>query len=415
MFLKDKKVILGVGGGIAVYKAVFLLRLLIKEGAKVKVVMTNSAKQFVSPLTFEVLSGDSVYSEIFPEIPPNPLMKGGVLQIPVSHVEFAKEADLFVLAPATLNTISKMAVGICDNALLATYFSLEQGKPIFICPAMDKDMYLSTALQANLEVLKSRENIILDSPEGELASGLEGKGRLLEPENILYEVKKYLSKREINQENREDYPLLGKKVFVTSGPTFESIDPVRVLTNRSTGKMGLALALEAYRLGGEVTLITGPVSQDLSELPFNIKKVGTSEEMLKAVQGLNGNFDIGIYSAAVGDFTPVEFSNQKIKKDGEELTVKFKKTTDIAHEIGKSKKPNQILVGFALETENYIENAKRKLEYKNLDLIVVNTEKAISGENNQITIVDKKGNVEINPEKTKTETAKDIFKRVLEI
>ncbi len=403
MFLKNKKVVLGVSGGIAVYKAVFLLRLLIKEGAKVKVVMTDSAKQFVNPLTFEVLSGDSVYSKIF--------SSSG--DYSVSHVEFAKQADLFILAPATLNTISKMVAGICDNALLATYFSLEKGKPVFICPAMDKDMYLSEALHSNLDILRSRGNTVLESPEGELASGLQGKGRLLEPENILYEVKKYLTKREINQENESIYPLLGKKIFVTSGPTFESIDPVRVLTNRSTGKMGLALALEAYRLGGEVTLITGPVSQDLSELPFNIKKVSTSEEMLKAVQSLKNEFDVGIYSAAVGDFTPMEFSNQKIKKDGEELTIKFKKTTDIAHEISKSKKPNQILVGFALETENYIENAKRKLEYKNLDLIVVNTEKAISGENNQITIVDKNGNVEVNPEKTKTETAKDIFERIV--
>ncbi len=392
--LNGRKIIVGVCGGIAAYKSVYLVRLLVKEGAQVQVVMTKTAERFVTPLTFKVLSKNQVFTNLWSNFNTENM---------VPHVQLSKEADLMIVAPATMNTISKLANGVSDDALTSVYFSCDC--PVFVCPSMDLNMWQHPAIKRNLESLKSIGNKILLPETGELASGLKGQGRLLEPEKIVDEVNNFLEL---------DNKLIGKKILITSGPTAEPLDPVRILTNQSTGKTGLALAKAAYQMGAEVTLISGPTQQDLSGLPFEVIKVKTADGMYLETTSRIENYDIGIFAAAVADYSPTEISKEKIKKDDEELVIKFKKTKDILKDVGQKKKAEQLFVGFALETENHIENAKNKLEKKNLDFIVLNNVQGMGSETNAAIILDKHGNRYELEEKLKKDLALDILNVVVD-
>ena len=396
--LSGKKVLLGISGGIAAYKTPNLVRCLIKKGAEVKVVMTDSAKDFVTPLSLSTVSKNPVHSSFKSDD------EDGVWN---NHVELGLWADFMLICPATANTLFKMANGNCDNLLLGVYLSCKS--ETFFAPAMDLDMYKHQSTKESINKLISFGNILIPPAHGELASGLSGEGRLPEPHEIVDFIEKHYSK---------NLPLAGKKVLISAGPTIEELDPVRYISNHSSGKMGYSLAETALSLGAEVKLISGPTNQSISSENIKIVHIKTGNELLEAIRNDYNNSDIVIMAAAVSDYKPIEFSKKKIKKDNNELNIKFEKTTDILFELGQNKK-NQILVGFALENNNELSNAINKLEKKNLDLIVLNSlndEGAGFGyDTNKITVVDCSGNVTPYKLKKKNEVADDVFKHIIEL
>ena len=396
--LSGKKVLLGISGGIAAYKTPNLVRCLIKKGADVKVVMTDSAKDFVTPLSLSTVSKNPVHSSFKSDD------ENGVWN---NHVELGLWADFMLICPATANTMFKMANGNCDNLLLGVYLSCKS--ETFFAPAMDLDMYKHQSTKESINKLISFGNILIPPAHGELASGLSGEGRLPEPHEIVDFIEKHYSK---------NLPLVGKKVLISAGPTIEELDPVRFISNHSSGKMGYSLAEKALSLGAEVKLISGPTNQSISSKNIKIVHIKTGKELHEAILNDYNNSDIVIMAAAVSDYKPIEFSEKKIKKDNNELNIKFEKTTDILFELGQNKK-NQILVGFALENNNELSHAKNKLEKKNLDLIVLNSlndEGAGFGyDTNKITVVDCSGNVTPYKLKKKNEVADDVFKHIIEL
>ncbi len=390
---KGKKILLCVTGSIAAYKAVILLRLLIKNGAEVKVIMTKAATDFVSPLTFSTLSKNKVLSELFDD------------ETWANHVMLGRWADVILVAPASCNTMAKMANGICDNLLLAIYLSATC--PVVIAPAMDEDMWHHPATKKNIEILKQTGNKLLPVNDGELASGLKGEGRMAEPEEIITYMEKFFSRQ---------LSLKGLNALVTAGPTYEAIDPVRYIGNRSTGTMGIALAEELAGRGARVHLVVGPTEEDI---PSNIEtiKVTSASEMYEASVKYVSESDIIVMAAAVADYTPEKPSKEKIKKDDDVLSLKLTKTKDILSTAGKLKNDHQTLIGFALETNNEKENALKKLTKKNADLIVLNSlndEGAGFGKStNKIIIFDKKGNEYKFDTKPKKAVANDIINTII--
>lgn len=390
--LLGKKILLGVCGSIAAYKAALIVRLLKKNRAEVKVVMTSSASSFITPLTLSTLSEHQVYQEFSNN-------DTGQWN---NHVELGLWADHFLIAPASANTIGKLANGICDNLLSAVYLSARC--PVSVAPAMDLDMFMHPSVQHNLKLLSSYGNDIIEPGIGELASGLFGKGRLAEPEEIFHHlVEKF----------KVDFKFSGKKILITAGPTYEPLDPVRFIGNRSSGKMGYALAEIAKKMGAEVTLISGPSHLKAPAMVDKIIHVGTAQEMLIAVEQNFDGADIAIFAAAVADYRPKEFHKEKIKKADPNLILDLTKTVDIAAEAGKRKKAGQYLVGFALETENELENAKKKLHSKNLDMVVLNSTKddgaTFGHDTNKIRIIKKDESIIEFGLKNKTEVATDIL------
>ena len=396
--LSGKKVLLGISGGIAAYKTPNLVRCLIKKGAEVKVVMTDSAKDFVTPLSLSTVSKNPVHSSFKSDD------EDGVWN---NHVELGLWADFMLICPATANTLFKMANGNCDNLLLGVYLSCKS--ETFFAPAMDLDMYKHQSTKESINKLISFGNILIPPAHGELASGLSGEGRLPEPHEIVDFIEKHYSK---------NLPLAGKKVLISAGPTIEELDPVRYISNHSSGKMGYSLAETALSLGAEVKLISGPTNQSISSENIKIVHIKSGKELHEAILNDYNNSDIVIMAAAVSDYKPIEFSEKKIKKDNNELNIKFEKTTDILFELGQNKK-NQILVGFALENNNELSHAKNKLEKKNLDLIVLNSlndEGAGFGyDTNKITVIDHAGKVTPYKLKKKDEVADDVFKHIIEL
>lgn len=395
--IKGKKIVLGITGSIAAYKAAVLARALIKKGAEVQIVITPAGKEFITPLTLSTITSKPVISEFFAR-------RDGTWH---SHVDLGLWADAMVIAPATASTIGKMANGIADNMLITTYLSMKA--PVFVAPAMDLDMYAHPSTQKNLDTLKSYGNVIIEPAEGELASHLVGKGRMEEPEKIVEVLENFFT---------EGMDLKGKKIMITAGPTYEKIDPVRFIGNYSSGKMGYALAECCAERGAEVILVSGPVS--ITEKHPNIRKISveSAEEMYQAaVREFTGS-DAAILCAAVADFTPESQSEQKIKREKEDLVLRLKPTHDIAAALGKLKKENQIMVGFALETNDEVEHAKDKLERKNLDFIVLNSLNdkgaGFRHDTNKITIIDKNSVTEF-PLKDKKEVAADIINHLVEI
>lgn len=392
--MKGKKIVLGITGSIAAYKAAVLIRALIKKGAEVQVVITPAGKEFITPITLSALTSKPVISEFFSQ-------RDGTWH---SHVDLGLWADAMVIAPATASTIGKMANGIADNMLITTYLSMKA--PVFVAPAMDLDMFAHPATQKNLEILRSYGNHIIEPGEGELASHLVGKGRMEEPEKIVEVLEAFF--------NREQ-DLKGKKVLITAGPTYEKIDPVRFIGNYSSGKMGYALAENCARRGAKVTLISGPVQVKAQHPSIKVTKVESAHQMHEAAIEAFPTSDAAILCAAVADFTPEVKADQKIKREKEDLILKLVPTEDIAAALGKIKKENQCLVGFALETNNELANAQHKLEKKNFDFIVLNSlQDAGAGfqcDTNKITIVDKEKATPY-PLKTKTEVADDIIDRL---
>jgi phosphopantothenoylcysteine decarboxylase/phosphopantothenate--cysteine ligase len=390
--LRGKKILVGVCGSIAAYKSAVLTRLLIKEEAEVKIIMTSSALDFITPLTLSTLSKNQAYKDFQAN-------DSGDWN---SHIDLGLWADLFIIAPASANTLAKMASGICDNLLLATYLSARC--PVYIAPAMDLDMYQHPATLYNLDRCKSFGNTIISAEHGELASGLIGEGRMAEPESILQTLKNHFKKKE-KFENL--------KVLVTAGPTYESIDPVRFIGNYSTGKMGYAIAQQLAYSGAEVKLVSGPVKIEIDHPNIDRIDVTNAEEMLVASKKVYKDCHVAIFSAAVSDYKPADFATKKIKKESDSFDLHMLKNPDISFELGKIKKKDQINVGFALETENEIENASLKLKKKNFDFIVLNSlrdEGAGFGVNtNKIEIIDASGIRKSYGLKTKDEVAKDII------
>jgi phosphopantothenoylcysteine decarboxylase / phosphopantothenate---cysteine ligase len=397
--LKGKHILIGVTGGIAAYKTATIIRLLVKDGAEVKVLMTHHAKEFITPLTLATLSKNPVVSEFY-----NPADGNWN-----SHVDLGLWADLYLIAPATANSIAKMASGIADNLLLTTYLSVRC--PVFIAPSMDMDMLNHPATIINIETLKAFGNSVLEPSSGELASGLSGKGRMAEPEDIVKEIDEFFSKKKIYS------PLKGKRILINAGPTQEPIDPVRFISNYSTGKMGITLADAAAAYGADVELVLGPVSIVPENKSIKIINVKTADSMAAECLVRFSDCDIAILSAAVADYTPEEVKGNKIKKSGNELLLKLIPTTDIAETLGKNKRPGQILAGFALETNNEIENAKDKLLRKNLDIIVLNSlnepGSGFGHDTNKITIIDKYNNIDKFELKSKEEAAEDILIKIV--
>ncbi len=395
--LKNKNIILGVCGSIAAYKAAILVRLLVKAGANVKVILTADAANFITPLTLATLSKNPVHTKYFEE-------ETGVWS---NHVELGLWADYMLIAPASANTIAKMATGLCDNLLSAVYLSAKC--PVFYAPAMDLDMWKHESTRANIHKIGEFGNIMIPPNSGELASGLYGAGRMAEPEEIISYITSFIKK---------SLPLAGQRVMVTAGPTYEPIDPVRFIGNHSSGKMGFAIADEMARLGAEVTLISGPTAEK-SIRGLNRIDVMTAEQMLEACKANFPQHSIAIMSAAVADYTPVLVASQKIKKKEDHFSIELKKTTDILATLGQLKTGNQILVGFALETDNEEENAKSKLRKKNLDLIVLNSLKdegaGFQKDTNKITIFNRAEEKKIYETKSKTEVAKDICAEILKL
>ena len=396
-FLFGKKVLVGVSGGIAAYKSPEIVRQLIKKGSEVKVIMTPSSKDFVTPLSLSTVSKNPVLSSFTSEDLDNPLWN--------NHVDIANWADLFLIAPATSNTISSMANGNCNNLLLATYLSSKC--PVIIAPAMDLDMYEHTSNKKNLRKLKSYGNIILPVGEGFLASGLNGKGRMLDPKEIINFIDDFFKNK---------LTLYEKKILITAGPTFEKIDLVRFIGNYSSGKMGFSLARVALELGAKVYLITGPTAQKINHPNLEQIDIISALDMLDKVKSLYKKVDIAIASAAVSDFKPIKRLNKKIKKEDDIKMLKLEKTVDVLDYMGKNKK-NQFLVGFALESENEIKNAKYKLKNKNLDFIVLNSLKEKKGgfnsDKNKITIIKKDFSTKDFNLKSKINVAKDVFKVII--
>ncbi|WP_339837092.1 bifunctional phosphopantothenoylcysteine decarboxylase/phosphopantothenate--cysteine ligase CoaBC [uncultured Flavobacterium sp.] len=395
--LSGKKILLGISGGIAAYKTASLVRLFIKAGAQVQVVMTPASKDFVTPLTLSTLSKNPVYTSFYNEDDENAMWN--------NHVDLGLWADYMVIAPATANTLSKMANGTCDNLLLATYLSAKC--PVYFAPAMDLDMYKHPSTLASFEKLASFKNKIIPAESGELASGLSGEGRMAEPENIILFLEKDIESK---------LPLKGKKILITAGPTYEAIDPVRFIGNHSSGKMGYDIAFEAAQLGAKVILVSGPSNQTMNHHLVELIKVTSAQEMYDACQLNFSNVDVAIAAAAVADYRPKNVASQKIKKNDSTLTIELEKTKDILASLGVQKK-NQFLIGFALETENEIENAKAKIQKKNLDLIVLNSlndEGAGFGKpTNKVTFIDKNFSIEPVELKSKEEVAQDIIEKVV--
>lgn len=402
--LKGKHILLGITGSIAAYKAAVLVRALVKEGAEVKVIMSEMAKQFITPLTMATLSKNPILVEFY-----NP--ENGDWN---SHISLGLWADLYLIAPASANTIAKMATGVADNLLLTTYLSARA--PVVVAPAMDVDMYLHTATQKNIQTLRERGVSIIEPGSGELASGLEGKGRMEEPEAIAEFVITLLAK-----ESAADHmvagefmnSLKGKKVLITAGPTVEQIDPVRFISNNSTGKMGFSIAEEFAKRGALVSLISGPVNERLGSSKITLYNVTSASEMYTQTLALyNSGADIVVLAAAVSDFTPALIEKAKIKREGDEITLKLKPTKDIAASLGEIKKEGTIHIGFALETDNEFENALSKLQRKNLDAIVLNSLNdkgaGFGKETNKITIISGDGESLQFPLKDKKEVASDI-------
>ena len=395
--LKGKNILIGVCGSIASYKSAELTRSFVKVGANVKIVMTESATAFITPLTLSTLSKNPVFSSYYHK-------DSGEWN---NHVELALWADVFIIAPATANTIAKFSQGICDNLLCAVYLSAKC--PVFLAPAMDLDMWKHPSTKKNIQTLTSFGNSFIQPGTGELASGLYGEGRMAEPQEIFEVIKTHFTASGL---------LKGKKVLITAGPTFEAIDPVRFIGNHSSGKMGFALAEACAALGAEVTLICGPTALSTDSNKIKRTDVTSAQEMYEASISLFEHADICILSAAVADYTPAYPANEKIKKDSSDFDLKLKKTKDIAAELGKLKK-QQIMVGFALETNNEESNALSKLERKNLDMIVLNSLKdegaGFKGDSNKITIIKKDKQKLAFALKPKTEVARDIVNEIIRL
>ncbi len=401
--LKGKKIVLGITGSIAAYKSCLIIRELIKSGAEVQVVITPAGKEFITPITLSALTHKPVVSEFFSQ-------KDGTWN---SHVDLGLWADAMVIAPCTAATLGKMANGVADNMLITTYLSMKA--PVFIAPAMDLDMYKHPSTQKNIETLRSFGNHIIEPGSGFLASGLEGKGRMEEPENIVKALADFFSTSSESPSYTED--LKDKKILITAGPTYEKIDPVRFIGNYSSGKMGFALAEECSRRGAKVVLVAGPVSLTCTE---NIQRVDVEscKEMYEAAVGEFPNCNAAILCAAVADFRPETIAEQKIKRVGDELLLKLKPTQDIAATIGSMKREGQRIVAFALETNEEESNAQRKLEKKNADFIVLNSTRipgtTFQADDNQITIINKEGKKSY-AKKPKTEVARDIIDELVSI
>lgn len=395
--LGSKNILLGISAGIAAYKTASLVRLFIKAGANVKVVMTPASKDFITPLTLSTLSKNPVHSSFTNEEDDNAIWN--------NHVDLGLWADYFVIAPATSNTMSKMANGVCDNLLLATYLSAKC--PVYFAPAMDLDMYKHPSTKASFDKLKSFGNTIIPATSGELASGLVGEGRMAEPEDIVSFIEKDIVSK---------LPLRNKKILITAGPTYEAIDPVRFVGNHSSGKMGFELAKAAANLGAEVTLITGPTNQKASHSFIQIVPVTSAQDMYEAAHRYFKEVDIAILSAAVADYRPKNIATQKIKKKYTTLTLELEKTKDILASLGEVK-TKQFLVGFALETNNELENAKGKLKRKNLNLIVLNSLNdkgaGFKNETNKVTLIDAEENITEYELKSKAEVAIDILNKII--
>ncbi|MCG6188001.1 bifunctional phosphopantothenoylcysteine decarboxylase/phosphopantothenate--cysteine ligase CoaBC [Maribellus maritimus] len=397
MRLEGKKIILGITGSIAAYKAAILLRLLVKKGAEVQIIITSAGKEFITPVTLSALSGKPVISEFF----------GANDGSWHSHVDLGLWADLMIIAPATASTIGKMAHGIADNMLVTTYMSAKC--PVMVAPAMDLDMFSHPSNQKNLETLKRYGNSIIEPGEGFLASGLEGKGRMEEPEKILELIVDFFSRKK---------KLLNKTFLVTAGPTFEKIDPVRFIGNYSSGKMGYAIAKELACEGAKVILVSGPVNLKVTNSNISLVPVESAEEMYLECQKYFDATDGAVMCAAVADFTPLQAEITKTKRGKNNWTLELKPTKDIARALGEVKKKNQILAGFALETSNELENASQKLHKKNLDFIVLNSLNdpgaGFQTDTNKITIIDKDNNRQNFELKSKKEVAVDIVNKIID-
>ena len=405
--LNGKKILLGVSGGIAAYKTASLVRLFIKAGAHVQVIMTPASKVFVTPLTLATLSKNPVYSTFYetPDDVSSELTEVKGEGVWNNHVELALWADFMVIAPATANTLSKMASGTCDNLLLATYLSAKC--PVYFAPAMDLDMYKHPTTLANFKALHSFGNTIIPAESGELASGLSGEGRMAEPENILAFIEADLESK---------LPLKGKKILITAGPTYEAIDPVRFIGNHSSGKMGYDIAQSAAEQGASVVLVSGPSHCKVTHSAIELIHVVSAQEMFDACHLHYAKVDVAIAAAAVADYKPKTIASQKIKKSEAELSIALEKTQDVLASLGAAKK-NQFLIGFALETENEIENAKLKIQKKNLDLIVLNSLQdegaGFKKATNKVTFIDKNFSVEPMELKSKEAVATDIVNKII--
>ncbi|APG66369.1 phosphopantothenoylcysteine decarboxylase [Tenacibaculum todarodis] len=395
--LSGKKILLGITAGIAAYKTASLVRLFIKSGAEVKVIMTPASKDFITPLTLSTLSKNPVHSTFYDKEDENELWN--------NHVDLGLWADVFLVAPATANTLSKMANGTCNNLLLATYLSAKC--PVYFAPAMDLDMYIHPSTKTSLDKLQGFGNVMIPATSGELASGLVGEGRMAEPEDIVSFIEKDVHSK---------LPLRGKKVLITAGPTYEAIDPVRFIGNHSSGKMGFEVAKTAASLGAEVFLVSGPSSQKVKHSFIQRIDVKSAEEMYNACHKVYKTVDIAILSAAVADYKPKNIATQKIKKKDASLHIELSPTKDILKSLGEIK-TNQFLVGFALETNNEVENAKKKIKSKNLDLIVLNSLQdkgaGFAGDTNKITIIDKDFSQQVFELKSKKEVSKDIINEII--
>ncbi|WP_035644952.1 bifunctional phosphopantothenoylcysteine decarboxylase/phosphopantothenate--cysteine ligase CoaBC [Flavobacterium sp. ASV13] len=395
--LNGKKILLGVSGGIAAYKTASLVRLFIKAGAHVQVIMTPASKDFVTPLTLSTLSKNPVHSSFFNEDDQDAVWN--------NHVDLALWADFMLIAPATANTLSKMATGNCDNLLIATYLSAKC--PVYFAPAMDLDMYKHPSTLSSFAALKQFGNIMIPAESGELASGLSGEGRMAEPENIVAFLEADLQSK---------LPLVGKKILITAGPTYEAIDPVRFIGNHSSGKMGFDIANEAAKLGAQVILVAGPTHFKTKSSSVKVINVVSAQEMYDACHLYYNDVDVAIAAAAVADYKPKVVATQKIKKAAEEFSIELEKTKDILASLGAIKK-EQFLIGFALETQNEIENAKLKIQKKNLDLIVLNSLQdegaGFKKETNKVTFIDKDFKIEPMELKSKESVAVDILNKVI--
>jgi phosphopantothenoylcysteine decarboxylase/phosphopantothenate--cysteine ligase len=395
--LSGKNILLGITAGIAAYKTASLVRLFIKAGANVKVVMTPASKDFITPLTLSTLSKNPVTSSFVNDDDDNAMWN--------NHVELGLWADLFIIAPATANTMSKMTTGICDNLLMATYLSAKC--PVYVAPAMDLDMYKHQSTKNSFKKLNAFGNIIIPATSGELASGLIGEGRMAEPADILGFIENDVLGK---------LPFRNKKIVITAGPTYEAIDPVRFIGNHSSGKMGFEIAKAAANLGAEVILVSGPTNETVSHSHIDVIKVQSAQQMYDACHDHFRHSDIAILSAAVADYRPKKVASQKIKKKNTTFTIELEKTKDILKSLGAIKK-NQFLVGFALETTNELEYAKGKLESKNLDLIVLNSLNdkgaGFGGSTNKVTFITASHDIIAHQLKSKTEVAQDLMQQIL--